>query len=79
MANSSKILRPMNSFMLYRLEKQQEIVKQCPGANHCDISKIIAKWWKEMSNEEKAPYREKAALLKDEHRKLHPEYKFSPK
>ncbi|CAO3702607.1 unnamed protein product [Rhizopus stolonifer] len=79
MTTSDKILRPMNSFMLYRVEKQQEIVKECPGANHRDISKIIAKWWKELSEEDKRPYRQKADSLKNEHRKLHPDYKFSPR
>lgn len=62
-----KIPRPMNCFMTYRLEKQQQIVNQCPGANHRDISKIIAKWWRELSDEEKDPYRIKAAEAKAKH------------
>ncbi|RCH99548.1 hypothetical protein CU097_015596 [Rhizopus azygosporus] len=66
-SDASKIPRPMNSFMIYRLEKQREIVKECPGANHRDISKIIAKWWKEMSDEEKQPYRAKALMARHEH------------
>ena len=60
----------MNSFMIYRLEKQQEIVKECPGANHRDISKVIAKWWKEMADEEKEHYRQKAELARQEHHRL---------
>jgi hypothetical protein len=56
--------------MIYRLEKQQEIVKECPGANHRDISKVIAKWWKEMADEEKEHYRQKAELARQEHHRL---------
>lgn len=67
--SSSKIPRPMNCFLAFRLEKQQEIISRCPGANHRDISKIIAKWWKSMPDEEKEPYRERARLAKNEHAK----------
>lgn len=65
-----KVPRPMNCFLAFRLEKQGEITSLCPGANHRDISKIIAKWWKELSDEEKAPYRERAKLAKIEHAKM---------
>lgn len=67
---AKKIPRPMNCFLAFRLEKQSEIVARCPGANHRDISKIIAKWWKETPEEEKQPYRERARLAKIEHAKL---------
>jgi hypothetical protein len=66
----AKIPRPLNSFMIFRLEKQHEIVDQCPGANHRDISKIISKWWKEISAEEKQKYINEADKLKMKHRLL---------
>ncbi|KAI8380914.1 uncharacterized protein BYT42DRAFT_286012 [Radiomyces spectabilis] len=75
---NEKIPRPMNCFLAYRLEKQSEIVARCPGANHRDISKIIAKWWKETSEEEKAVYREKARLAKLAHNQQYPDYKYKP-
>ncbi|KAI8380675.1 hypothetical protein BD560DRAFT_444385 [Blakeslea trispora] len=77
--NQSSIPRPMNCFLLYRLEKQKEIVAKYAGVNHRDISKIIAQWWKKTTNEEKEPYREKARLAKLEHLKLYPDYKYMPK
>ncbi|KAG0173627.1 hypothetical protein DFQ28_011119 [Apophysomyces sp. BC1034] len=77
-AKDAKIPRPMNCFLAYRLEKQSEIVSRCPGANHRDISKIIAKWWREASEEEKAPYRERARLAKEKHEALYPDYKYAP-
>ncbi|KAI9023817.1 hypothetical protein CLU79DRAFT_845230 [Phycomyces nitens] len=73
-----KVPRPMNCFLAYRLAKQSEIVARCPGANHRDISKIIAKWWKEATEEEKAPFREQAVQAKEEHARMYPNYKYTP-
>lgn len=67
---TKKVPRPLNCFMTYRLEKQREILLQCPGTNHRDISKITAKWWKEMSVAEKEPYRLKAFKAKFDHEKM---------
>ncbi|KAI7875032.1 HMG-box, partial [Lichtheimia hyalospora FSU 10163] len=77
-STSSKAPRPMNCFFAFRLEKQREIIDRCPGANHRDISKIIAKWWKSMPDEEKEPYRVRARLAKNEHAKRYPNYKYQP-
>ncbi|KAK4516379.1 uncharacterized protein ATC70_011350 [Mucor velutinosus] len=74
-----QIPRPLNCFLMYRLEKQKEIVAKCPTANHRDISKIIAKWWQEASDEEKEPFRERARIAKQEHNALYPDYKYAPK
>lgn len=68
--SNNKVPRPLNCFMTYRLEMQRKILGQCPGANHRDISKITAKWWKDMSHAEKEPYRRRAKQAKDEHRQL---------
>ncbi|KAI8080867.1 high mobility group box domain-containing protein [Thamnidium elegans] len=76
---AKRVPRPLNCFMTYRLEKQRDILQQCPGTNHRDISKITAKWWKEMSAVEKEPYRIKAYNAKFEHEQKYPNYKFNPK
>ncbi|CAO3695841.1 unnamed protein product [Rhizopus stolonifer] len=79
---NGKIPRPMNCFMIYRLERQREIVSECPGANHRDISKITAKWWKEMTKDEKQLYREKAEKKRMNTINckvfIYPDYKYSP-
>lgn len=67
---AEKIPRPLNSFMIFRLEKQREIVEKCPGANHRDISKIISKWWKELSKPDKEWYIAEAEKRKIEHKAL---------
>jgi hypothetical protein len=61
--------RPMNCFLLYRNDMQKEIVAKCKGANHRDISKIIAKWWRESDEKLKKSYRLRAMKEKEEHRK----------
>lgn len=63
----TRIPRPMNCFMAYRLEKQKEIADFCPGANHRDISKIVAKWWKKEPDSVKQKYRVMAEKAKQEH------------
>lgn len=67
---SNKVPRPLNSYILFRVQKQREIVEQCPGANHRDISKITSKWWRELSPEEKQVYIDEAERLKQEHKLL---------
>ncbi|KAI8990268.1 high mobility group box domain-containing protein, partial [Pilobolus umbonatus] len=73
------IPRPMNSFLSYRTEKQSVIRKYCPTANHRDISKIVAKWWRALTETEKEAFREIAQDAKSEHTKKYPGYKFTPK
>ncbi|SAM09796.1 hypothetical protein [Absidia glauca] len=75
---TKKISRPINCFMTFRLEKYPEIQRQSPKMNHRDISKVIAKWWKEMSDHEKEPYRIQAFKAKAEHEKKYPDYKYRP-
>ena len=62
-----KVPRPMNCILAFRLEKQGQIVDMLPGANHRDISKLLAKLWKELPESEKEPYRERARQAKIEH------------
>ncbi|KAI8875437.1 mating type protein MAT1-1, partial [Backusella circina FSU 941] len=71
--------RPMNCFLLFRNDKQKEIVAKCKGANHRDISKVISKWWRESDEELKTYYRIRAIIEKEKHQQMYPNYKYSPK
>ena len=64
---TGRIPRPMNCFMAYRLEKQKAIADSVPGANHRDISKVVAKWWREEPERVKQEYRAQAEKAKEEH------------
>ena len=61
------IPRPVNSFMTYRSEKQALIRKFCPTANHREISKMLAKWWHNISSSEKNLFIERAKTAKQVH------------
>ncbi|KAJ1993520.1 hypothetical protein GGI25_002733 [Coemansia spiralis] len=76
--NRIKIKRPPNSFMIYRSERHNELVKEYRGGNKV-ISGIIAKEWHNMSAEVKKKYEDLAAIKKREHELLYPNYKFMPK
>ncbi|KAJ2731789.1 hypothetical protein IW152_004279 [Coemansia sp. BCRC 34962] len=73
-----KIKRPPNSFMIYRSERHNELVKEYKGGNKV-ISGIIAKEWHSMGQEAKKRYEDMAAVKKREHEMLYPNYKFMPK
>ncbi|KAI9313154.1 hypothetical protein BX666DRAFT_1980183 [Dichotomocladium elegans] len=75
----SRIPRPINCFMAYRLEMQKTITKQCPGANHRDISKLVAKWWRKEPNHVKDHFKQIAEKAKQEHSEMYPNYKYSPR
>ncbi|KAI7857681.1 hypothetical protein BDC45DRAFT_578115 [Circinella umbellata] len=75
----NRVPRPMNCFLAYRLEKQKQIASICPGTNHREISKIVAKWWSEESDEEKEKYRLIAEKDKQLHKEKYPNYKYTPK
>ncbi|KAG1445792.1 hypothetical protein G6F56_009791 [Rhizopus delemar] len=79
MTNKANIPRPLNCFLIYRNEMQKEILEQCPGANHRDLSKIIAKRWREATELEKEPFRIKSRIAKQEHTRMYPDYKYAPK
>ncbi|KAJ2160940.1 hypothetical protein GGF46_001860 [Coemansia sp. RSA 552] len=79
-AESQKITikRPPNSFIVYRSQRHNELVKQYRGGNKV-ISGIISKEWRNLSREEKKKYEDIAAAKKREHQLLYPNYKFAPR
>lgn len=48
-------------------------------SNSQHVSVIVSQVWKSLSANERAYWEEKARLAKEEHRRLHPDYRFSPK
>ncbi|KAI8637425.1 high mobility group box domain-containing protein, partial [Parasitella parasitica] len=52
--------RPLNSFMIFRMEHQANVGMEYPGATHQEISKKLSKKWKELDPEEKKMYTDKA-------------------
>ncbi|WBW72355.1 DNA-binding transcription factor Ste11 [Schizosaccharomyces osmophilus] len=69
------VKRPLNSFMLYRRDRQLEI----PTSNHQSISRIIGELWRNESAQVKRYYAELSAMERQKHMLQNPEYKYTPK
>ncbi|ORZ14477.1 high mobility group box domain-containing protein, partial [Absidia repens] len=71
--------RPVNCFLVYRKEKQAQIAELCTGANHRVISKIVARWWKNIDSCTRSLYVDVAKQVKQDHAIKFPGYKYAPK
>ncbi|KAJ6569596.1 hypothetical protein B0H19DRAFT_1136171 [Mycena capillaripes] len=73
------IPRPRNAFMIFRSElcASGKITKKVEG-DHRHISITAAAVWRAFTEEEKKPYLLQAELEKLEHRRLYPNYRFTP-
>ncbi|KAI8062751.1 hypothetical protein BC940DRAFT_321981 [Gongronella butleri] len=70
--------RPINCFMAFRLDKYREVTEKCATLNHRDVSKVIARMWKEADPKVKAHYRKIAEDAHTEHVKKYPDYRYNP-
>jgi len=73
------IKRPMNAFMVWSRQKRKEISQEHPKMHNSEISKKLGVMWKELSDEDKTPYVEKAKSLRNQHQKDYPNYKYRPR
>ena len=69
----------MNAFMVWARIERQNIASKYKDLKNAEISKILGKKWKDMNEEEKKPFREKANEIFREHLKRHPDYKYKPR
>lgn len=53
-----------NAFLIFRIENFQNVKMKNANSSSREISKIIGKMWKQMSNESKLPYQVKANNMK---------------
>ncbi|KAJ3861656.1 high mobility group box domain-containing protein, partial [Lentinula novae-zelandiae] len=73
------IPRPANAFMLFRSDFVKHRHKLGSlGTNHCSLSKTISNCWKQLKDEEKAVWYEKAQIEKAKHQEMYPEYRYRP-
>ncbi|XP_022092781.1 transcription factor A, mitochondrial-like [Acanthaster planci] len=52
--------RPRGTFMLFSMEKRQQVINENPHLSFPEIAKVIGKMWRELSDDEKEPYRSQA-------------------
>ncbi|GAB7346116.1 hypothetical protein MBLNU457_4868t2 [Dothideomycetes sp. NU457] len=74
-----KVPRPRNAFILYRQHHNAEVVKQNPGVNNPDISKIIGTLWGNEPEEEKSRWKRFAEEEKIQHQLKYPSYRYQPR
>jgi hypothetical protein len=75
-----KIPRPQNAFILYRRWRQQPMSAQYPDETNPQISvRIGQEWTKELSEEQKEVWRQRAEEEKARHHREYPGYRYQPK
>lgn len=65
--------RPMNGFMLFAKKYRLELIQQHPGKDNRAISVLLGEAWKSLPHEEREAYSNKAKVLADEQKKIHPD------
>ncbi|KAF7433094.1 hypothetical protein PC9H_005042 [Pleurotus ostreatus] len=74
-----RVPRPANAFMLFRSDfLRSGTVPSEVERKQQTLSKLAGKIWESMDEDEKSKWRNKAEKVKDEHRRAHPDYKFTP-
>jgi hypothetical protein len=72
----NKIRRPINAFLLYGNEIRPQLKRDNPGVKHLDISKILGNMWRELSQEIKNEYMERARIIRENHKTQNPGMKW---
>ncbi|GFV17686.1 putative transcription factor SOX-14 [Trichonephila clavipes] len=75
----SHIKRPMNPFMVWSQMERKKIIERQPNMHNAEISIQLGMKWKTLTLEERKPYIEEAARLRELHIQEYPNYKYKPK
>ncbi|KAI8821001.1 high mobility group box domain-containing protein, partial [Fimicolochytrium jonesii] len=71
--------RPPNSFIIYRTEKQDEVLRLHEGITNNEVSRVIGRMWAEEPQSVKDEYKVKAEEAKRLHTMAFPDYKYTPR
>ena len=73
------IPRPRNAFILFRCDfVAQKKIPASVEPDHRNISRIVGRIWKAMSEEDRRPWVEEAKREREKHKRLYPQYRYSP-
>jgi hypothetical protein len=73
------IPRPRNAFILFRCDfVAQKRIPASVEPDHRNISRIVGRIWKAMSEADRRPWIEEAKREREKHKKLYPQYRYSP-
>ena len=73
------VKRPMNAFMVWSQIERHKIIDEAPNQNHAEISKLLGKRWRGLSQLERNPFIEEAERLRQLHMAEFPDYKYRPR
>ena len=73
------VKRPMNAFMVWSQIERHKIIEDTPNCNHAEISKLLGKRWRALSQPERNPFIEEAERLRQLHMAEFPDYKYRPR
>ena len=71
--------KPPNAYLLFCRDKREEITKSNPEMNAMDKSQMLSSMWKELSDEQKDVYKQRASELMAKFRKENPNFKYKQK
>lgn len=68
--------RPPNAFILYSQENRAKVQQENPTCSNTEVSRLLGKMWKEIPNNAKLSYKQKAQALQEEFKRQHPDYTY---
>ena len=68
--------RPPNAFILYSQAMRTQARQENPSLSNTEVSRLLGKMWKEVPNEIKLQYKQKAAAMQEEFKREHPDYTY---
>ncbi|OHS92736.1 hypothetical protein TRFO_12279 [Tritrichomonas foetus] len=68
--------RPPNAFILFSQVMRSQVRAENPALSNTEVSRILGKMWKEVPNDQKIQYKQRAAQMQEEFKKTHPDYTY---
>ena len=74
--DSDQARRPPNAFILYSQTMRTQVRSENPTLSNTEVSSLLGKMWKDVPNDVKLQYKQKAQALQEEFKKAHPGYTY---
>ena len=74
-----KLKRPPNAYNLFFMEQQAKVKLENPSLSGNQVSQELGRRWKEMSEESKKPYIDRANDIRDRFKQENPDYHYEKK
>ena len=68
--------RPPNAFILYSQAMRSQVRQENPSLSNTECSRLLGKMWKDVPNDVKLQYKQKAAAMQEDFKREHPDYTY---